>query len=182
MSTEQCVPDPARYVVIGNGIAGTTAAETLRKNDPDCKISLFTDEPYPLYIRVALPPALKLEKPLAKTSMKTVEAHREKNICFEPRTPIVEINLDGRFVKNAAGTEIPYDKLLVATGGTPFHLDVPGGDSKPACHSQPHDDTAEPLGRFPRSRSALASGGSHSSYAPAERVLLRRVHVPWPSR
>jgi NAD(P)H-nitrite reductase large subunit len=44
-----------RYVIIGNGIAGTTAADTLRKNDPHCRIDLFTNEPYPLYNRVSLP-------------------------------------------------------------------------------------------------------------------------------
>ena len=54
---------PQRYVVLGNGVAGTTAAERLRKNDSDCEIFLFTDEPYPLYNRVALPPALKLRTP-----------------------------------------------------------------------------------------------------------------------
>ncbi len=43
-----------RYVIIGNGIAGTTAAETLRKNDPNCSIHLLTNEPYPLYNRVSL--------------------------------------------------------------------------------------------------------------------------------
>src|SRR6266536_6239292 len=41
-----------RYVIIGNGVAGTTAAETLRKNDPTCSIHLLTNEPYPLYNRV----------------------------------------------------------------------------------------------------------------------------------
>ncbi|HEY3117184.1 MAG TPA: FAD-dependent oxidoreductase [Chloroflexota bacterium] len=171
--------DPPRYVVIGNGIAGTTAAETLRKNDPDCHISLYTDEPYPLYNRVALPPALKLEKPLVKTSMKTVEAHREKNICFEPRTPIVEINLDGRYVKTSTGAEVPYDKLLVATGGTPFHLDVPGADSKGVCYFQTYDDTAEILERIPRARSAVAVGGSYIAYELAEALCVRGVHVSW---
>src|SRR5258708_14003717 len=44
-----------RYVIIGNGVAGTTAAETLRKLDPHCSIHVLTNEPYPLYNRVSLP-------------------------------------------------------------------------------------------------------------------------------
>ncbi len=170
---------PARYVVIGNGVAGTTAAETLRKNDPDCHISLFTDEPYPLYNRVALPPALKLEKPLAKTLMKTVEAHREKNICFEPRIPIVRINLDGRYVKTASGAEVRYDKLLVATGGTPYRLDIPGAEAGGVCYFQTYDDTADILERIPKARSAVSIGGSYISYELAEALSVRGIHVSW---
>ena len=45
-----------RFVIVGNGVAGTTCAETLRKNDPDCQIILLGDERWPLYNRVALPP------------------------------------------------------------------------------------------------------------------------------
>ncbi len=48
------------YVIIGNGVAGTTAAETLRKNDPTCSIHLLTNEPYPLYNRVSLPRFLQI--------------------------------------------------------------------------------------------------------------------------
>ena len=44
-----------RYIIIGNGVAGTTAAETLRKNDANCSIQLLTNELYPLYNRVSLP-------------------------------------------------------------------------------------------------------------------------------
>ena len=44
-----------KYVIIGNGIAGTTCAQMLRKNDLSCDIWLITNEPYPLYNRVSLP-------------------------------------------------------------------------------------------------------------------------------
>jgi NAD(P)H-nitrite reductase large subunit len=39
---------PRRYVIVGNGVAGTTCAETLRKNDPTCQVTLIGNEPYPL--------------------------------------------------------------------------------------------------------------------------------------
>src|SRR5262249_26927573 len=47
---------PRRFVIIGNGIAGTTAAEQIRKADADASIILITNEPYSLYNRIALPP------------------------------------------------------------------------------------------------------------------------------
>ncbi len=48
-----------RYVIVGNGFAGTTAAEQLRKHDSACEIVLFGDEPYTLYNRISLPPMLR---------------------------------------------------------------------------------------------------------------------------
>ena len=45
--------DVRRYVIVGNGFAGTTAAERLRKHDPACEITLFGDEPDTLYNRIS---------------------------------------------------------------------------------------------------------------------------------
>ena len=50
-----------RYLIIGNGASGTYAAETIRKTDTEGEITLLTNEPYPLYNRVALQPFLRDE-------------------------------------------------------------------------------------------------------------------------
>ncbi|MSQ24064.1 MAG: NAD(P)/FAD-dependent oxidoreductase [Chloroflexi bacterium] len=168
-----------RYVVIGNGIAGTTAAETLRKNDPNCTISLFTDEPYPLYNRVALPPALKLEKPMPKVFMKTVEFHREHNICFYPETRVTEIDLSAKSLLTDQGAAFPFDRLLVATGGTPNKLPVPEADADGVCYFQTYDDTADLLERIAKGRSAVAIGGSYIAYELAEAFHMRGLQVSW---
>lgn len=171
--------ETARYVVIGNGIAGTMAAETLRKSDPNCHISLFTDEPYPLYNRVALPPALKLEKPMAKVFMKTVEFHQEKNICFYPSTRVVAVDLAAKTVASNTGSEVPFDRLLVATGGTPNPLPTPGAELDGVCYFQTFDDTADMLKRIPRSEAAFAYGGSYIAYELAEAFSERGLRVTW---
>lgn len=168
-----------RYVVIGNGIAGTTAAETLRKNDPNCHISLFAEEPYPLYNRVALPPALKLEKPMPKVFLKTVEFHAERNICFYPGTRVTAVDVLGKTVTTETGTEVPYDSLLVATGGTPNPLPAPGAEANGVCYFQTYDDTADLLDRIARARSAIAIGGSYIAYELAEAFSVRGLDVTW---
>jgi len=173
------VADPQRYVVLGNGVAGTTAAETLRKNDPDCDITLFTDEPYPLYNRVALPPALKLKTPESKLFMKTMEFHKERNICFYPETRVTSVDLPRRTVLTDHGNEFVFDRLLVATGGTPNPIDVPGATADGVCYFQSLDDTKDLLGRIPRSMSAVAIGGSYIAYELAEAFRARGLHVTW---
>jgi NAD(P)H-nitrite reductase large subunit len=173
------VPDAIHYVVLGNGIAGTTAADTLRKNDPNCQISLFTDEPYPLYNRVALPPALKLQTPESKLFMKTVDFHRERNICFYASTKVTAVDLASHTLVTDRGTEFRFDRLLVATGGSPYHLTVPGADADGVCYFQSLDDTKDLLDRMTRARSAVSIGGSYIAYELAEAFRMRGLHVTW---
>ena len=47
------------YLIIGGGIAGGTAAETIREEDPEATIAIVSEEPHPLYSRVMLPGYLK---------------------------------------------------------------------------------------------------------------------------
>ena len=43
------------YVIVGNGVAGTTAAENIRKHDKEGAITIVTEEDQPFYYRVRLP-------------------------------------------------------------------------------------------------------------------------------
>ena len=75
--------DCRRYVIIGNGFAGTTAAGELRKHDPSCEIMLFADEPYTLYNRISLPPMLRRQMPEAKVMMRNLAWHEEHRIDLQ---------------------------------------------------------------------------------------------------
>lgn len=187
-----------RYVVLGNGVAGTTAAENLRKNDPDCDISLFTDEPYTLYNRVALPPALKLMTPMSKLFMRTAEydvvtasgAARnlemrsprdaaDRKIRFYPETTITSVDLDKRTLVTDRGTECGFDRILVATGGKPNHIQVPGADADGVCYFQTLDDTKDLMARIERGGAAVSIGGSYIAYELAEGFRARGLQVTW---
>ncbi len=168
-----------RYVVLGNGVAGTMAAETLRKNDPDCDICLFTDEPYPLYNRVALPPALKLKTPESKLFMKKMEWHKDQNICFYPETKVTSVDLDKRTLETSKGVECGFDRILVATGGKPNHIQAPGADADGVCYFQTLDDTKDLLERMARGGAAVSIGGSYIAYELAEAFRARGLHVTW---
>src|SRR5438132_14265960 len=86
-----------RYVIIGNGVAGTTAAETLRKNDPNCSIQLFTNEPHPLYNRVSLPRFLQGVIVEQKVMIRDFAWHEQRNIQLHTETFVTGENTDERF-------------------------------------------------------------------------------------
>src|SRR5262249_31351120 len=115
-----------RYLIIGNGASGTYAAETIRKTDTEGEITLLTNEPYPLYNRVALPPFLRDEARREKVFLRTPEQHAHKGIKRRCETQITELDTKERFATAADGQPFPYDRLLIATGGRPKHLPAPG--------------------------------------------------------
>src|SRR5213078_3881881 len=101
-----------RYVIIGNGIAGTTAADTLRKNDPSCSIHLLTNEPYPLYNRVSLPRFLQGVIVEQKVMIRDFAWHEQRNIKLITETLVTDINTDERVVITTDDKHYPYDALL----------------------------------------------------------------------
>jgi NAD(P)H-nitrite reductase large subunit len=175
------LPDrPSRYVIVGNGVSGTTAAETLRKNDPECSITLLADEPYPLYNRVALPPYLKHRTPREKVFLRTVEQHRERRIDLRLETRSERVDTEGRTVLTARGEELPYDALLVATGGRPNHLLAEGAEGVGAIYNfQYFDDAQAIVERMREAKSAVAVGGSYIAYELAEAFRANDLDTAW---
>ncbi|MBI4438245.1 NAD(P)/FAD-dependent oxidoreductase [Candidatus Uhrbacteria bacterium] len=106
-----------RYVIVGGGVAGTTAAEALRKRDAKSEITLVSEEHHPLYSRVLLPHYLKGKVPRERVFLKKEAWYGQQQI--EWLTGIACEHLDPRnqFVGLTDGRELPYDRLLVATGG-----------------------------------------------------------------
>src|ERR1700722_9243390 len=130
-----------RYVIIGNGFAGTTCAEQLRKLDASASIIMFADEPYPLYNRIALPPMLRKQIPEAKVIIRNEAWHEQRTIDLRLSTRVEAINHEGKTVV-ANGKEYPYDALLIATGGRPNPSDFPGAaGAKNIYNFQYMDDT-----------------------------------------
>src|SRR5437764_5500453 len=108
-----------RYVVLGNGIAGQTAAEELRRLDSESSITMVAAEKHPLYNRVALPRYLHGQVRREKVFMRTREDYAAKGIEIHFETWATEVDPQACVVRTNRGQELPYDALLVATGGRP---------------------------------------------------------------
>jgi NAD(P)H-nitrite reductase large subunit len=169
-----------RYVIIGNGVAGTTAAETLRKNDPHCSIHLLTNEAYPLYNRVSLPRFLQGVIVEQKVMIRDFAWHEQRNIQLLNETLVTSIHTDERVVVTDKGQHLPYDALLVASGGWANPLSVPGAtDTKHIYNFVTLDDTKTIIARMLESRTALAYGGSFIAYELCDGFAVRKLNTTW---
>ncbi|HEV2124441.1 MAG TPA: FAD-dependent oxidoreductase [Chloroflexota bacterium] len=169
-----------RFVIVGNGVAGTTAAETLRKADPHCRIVLIDDEPYPLYNRIALPRVLKKTTLPERTIIKQIQWHSDNRIELYLETTVTRVDTEAKVVTTGSGTDFTYDKLLIATGGRPNPLNVPGAEGTRGIYNfQTLDDTKTISARAEHARAAVTIGGSFIAYELTEAFRHRNVPTTW---
>ena len=168
-----------RYVIVGNGFAGTTAAEQLRKADPNCSIVLFADEPYCLYNRIALPPMLRLQVTEQKVIMRDLAWHEKLRIDLRLSTRVDRVNVAEQTVL-AAGREEPYDALLIATGGRPNPATSPGAEGAQNVYNfQYMSETKAISHALETAKVGVAVGGSFIAYELAEAFVSRKVETHW---
>lgn len=121
-----------RYLIVGGGIAGTTAAETLRERDNEGTIAIVTDEPYRLYSRVLLskPAFLTGTQDFNSVWMKTPEWYTTNNITLVSGVSATALDPGRKTVTLSSGEEFSYEKLLLAAGTHNRPWNIPGVNKK----------------------------------------------------
>lgn len=119
-----------KYFIIGNGVAGTTAAESIRKNDPEGPITVVTDEALPFYYRIRLNEFMSGDLQEEALVAKKEQWYRDHGIDLSLGTPITGAEPEKKVVVTADGREFPYDVLLVAVGSHSFVPPIKGADKK----------------------------------------------------
>jgi 3-phenylpropionate/trans-cinnamate dioxygenase ferredoxin reductase subunit len=119
-----------RFVIIGDGIAGATAAETLRANDKECSIVQITNEGEPLYNRVQIKDYAKGDKDEQKCRIHDLKWYEQRNIDYRMFTNVTLVDDKNNTVICEDGTRVEYDGLLLALGGLPRPYPVPNGQAE----------------------------------------------------
>jgi nitrite reductase (NADH) large subunit len=120
-----------RLIVIGNGMAGVNTVENILKLSPNAyKITIFGSEPYPNYNRIQLSYVLDKSKAVEDIILNGWDWYRDNDIDLHTGTTVTKIDIHGKKVAADNGTEVEYDKLILATGSKPFMLPVPGVDKQ----------------------------------------------------
>ena len=121
-------------VIIGAGASGLTAASNIRKYDEESQIIVFTTQKNVAYSPCAIPYVIGGHiDSFDDIIMHKPGEYMQKNIRVITETEVTEIDKDIKEVtyksKNATVDEkVKYDKLIIATGGTPLMPPIPGKD------------------------------------------------------
>src|SRR5512145_1030406 len=110
-----------KLVMVGNGMAGCRTLEELLKLEPELyDITVFGAEPHPNYNRILLSPVLAGEQTVDEIVLNPLSWYAEHGITLHLGKKAAQIDRIKRVVRAEDGTEAPYDRLLLATGSTPF--------------------------------------------------------------
>lgn len=106
-------------VIIGNGIAGNSAALAIREVSKEGAITIVSQESFPQYSPCVLPQKyISGEMERREVFLKTFEDYSKQNIRFLPGQKVTGVNIENEEVLLEAGS-LSYDKLIIATGSRP---------------------------------------------------------------
>jgi 3-phenylpropionate/trans-cinnamate dioxygenase ferredoxin reductase subunit len=146
------------YVIIGDGVAGSSAAETLREEEPDADITVVTDEGEALYNRILIKEFAKGKLPEAPISIHDESWYADRDIDLELDTLVVDVDVDAHTIETHDGTVHEWDKLLIAAGGTPTQLPVENSDAEGVHHFWTFEDARSIKSHIEQADSSVVVG------------------------
>lgn len=114
------------YLIIGNGVAGTTAAEAIRQKDQTGSIAIITEEDLPFYFRIRLPEYLSGDVTEDRLIAKKPQWYSDHTIDLIPQSQVTAVDSNERVVTTNNGKTFSYDRLLIATGSHSFVPPITG--------------------------------------------------------
>ena len=167
-----------KLVMIGNGMAGVRTLEELRKYAPDLyDITVFGAEPHGNYNRILLSPVLSGEMTLPEIMLNDLDWYRDNEITLHAGKKVTNIDRVHRVVVAEDGTEAEYDRLLIATGSSPFILPVPGNDLPGVIGYRDIADTEAMIEAAQTHKHAVVIGAGLLGLEAANGLALRGMDV-----
>jgi NAD(P)H-nitrite reductase large subunit len=164
------------YLIIGNGAAGATAAEEIRKRDPLGEIVIVSAEKYPMYSRPGLAYVIIDEIPDRQVIARQPDWYQARRIHVVHGTA-TRVDVNTRQVHLADGKTLPYDRLLIATGARAVPLPYPGAHLDGIVFLDTLDGTKDLLKRVKRARRAVVIGGGITALEMAEGIAHQKVET-----
>jgi len=118
-----------KVVVIGNGMVGQRFLEKRVARAGALEVTVFCEEPRPAYDRVQLTSFFS-GKTASDLSLFKKKLFEEAGITLRLNDAVQSIDLQAKTVRSARYRDVPYDKLVIATGSYPFVPPVPGRERR----------------------------------------------------
>jgi NADPH-dependent 2,4-dienoyl-CoA reductase/sulfur reductase-like enzyme len=172
------MPRDVKYLLIGGGIASYHAAKQIRRADAEGSILMVGEEPLPPYDRPPLSKEfLRGEKSKEDILFEPADKLTEQNIELALGQKVTELNASRKQVTLANGETISFEKALIATGGRPIALPVPGADLPGVYYLRTAMDSEAIAAAAQPGRKAAIVGGGFIGIEVAASLTQRGVKV-----
>ena len=165
-----------RYVIIGAGVAGISAVESIRGADRTGDIVMLGDDPHGYYSRPGLAYFLTGELHDKALFPKKREDYNRLKFIYR-KTRVIEIDRAAKNVTLENGSLLSYNKLLVATGASAAPLTIPGANLQGVVKLDHLEDARAILKLARRGQTAVVLGGGITALELTEGLLARGMKV-----
>lgn len=166
-----------QHIIIGAGPAGVIAAETLRRKDPFCSITIIGDEPEAPYSRMAIPYYLIQKIGEEGTHLRKTQDHFRQLRIELLQGRVETIDTRRHLVKLENGTQRDFDNLLIATGSRPLKPPVPGIDLPNVHNCWTLEDGRKIASQLAPGTKVLLLGAGFIGCIVLEALALRGVNL-----
>jgi len=167
-----------KLIVIGSGMVGARFIERLLQEAPNIyDIRVFNKEPNGGYNRIMLSPVLSGEKLLPEIMTHDHDWFEQRDIHFHSSTEIVAVDQKSKTVTTDLGTQYSYDKLIIATGSSPFIIPVPGHELPGVVAFRDIRDVNTMIKATKEKQKAVVIGGGLLGLEAANGLIKRGMDV-----
>jgi NAD(P)H-nitrite reductase large subunit len=165
-----------RHVLVGSGVASLSAAEAIRRADPQSRITLIAPERTPFYSRPGLAYLLTNEIPEAQLSLRSPKDIDGLRIDMVHQRA-ARILTDVHVVQLDDGSHVPYDRLLLATGATSIRGEFPGAGLDGVVQLDDLDQARQIVERTQHARAAVVVGGGSTALELVDGMIARGIET-----
>jgi len=165
------------YLIIGSSHAGLAAADEIRMNDDAGSFTMVTMEDLFPYSPTVLPYIISGKVSVPQIYLRDAEYFRTQRIDFVKGKAVTRVDPETRAAMLSDGSQIRYEKLLVATGAEPTVPRVENLSKVPFLKLRTMADALHHLDVIPRARSAMVVGTGLVGMHAAENFVHRGMHV-----
>jgi nitrite reductase (NADH) large subunit len=167
-----------KLVIIGNGMAPGRMLEHLFEQSPDgFDVTIFNAEPRVNYNRLMLSPVLSGEKTYEDIITHDDDWYAQHGVVLHKGRKVSKIDRTNKTVTSEDGTEADYDKLVIATGSTPFIIPIPGHTLPGVVTYRDLDDVEKMLVAAKGGGNAVVIGGGLLGLEAAAGLHMRGMKV-----
>jgi NADPH-dependent 2,4-dienoyl-CoA reductase/sulfur reductase-like enzyme len=166
-----------KYLLIGGGLASIRAARQIRASDPDGRLVIACEEAVPPYDRPPLSKEyLRGDKTRDALFLETTDWLAEHHVEVSLGTPVTSLDVRDH-AASVGGEHITFERALIATGGRPIRLRVPGADLQGIHYLRTATDADGIRHDAARGGKAVVVGGGFIGIEVAATLRQRGVEV-----
>jgi len=165
------------HVIIGNSASAVGAVESIRRVDRSIPITMISDEPQSVYSRPLISYFLSGELKSDQMYYRPKDFYEKNRARALLGSRVTKVNFEKKSVQLENREKIPYDRLLITTGGKPFIPRMEGIDTSGVFTFTKWEDAQKILSALKKVQKAVVIGGGLIGLKAVEALRERKIEV-----